>query len=104
MDVHKTKKTISRFKDIAYHKICRCNSGLCITKRWLCDGYSDCPDGDDEHEDLCQRTNFRGAITDEAEVGEPGEELAGSAPEPSVRKPNRIPTRDRSQGIRNGTL
>ncbi|XP_045527919.1 atrial natriuretic peptide-converting enzyme isoform X4 [Pieris brassicae] len=62
----------------------RCQSGLCIVKRWVCDGYSDCPDGDDEIDESC-RSHTNG------EVQEPGEELAGSAPAPSIRKPYRQP-------------
>ena len=26
----------------------QCNQGQCITRRWLCDGDSDCPNGEDE--------------------------------------------------------
>ena len=26
----------------------QCNQGQCITERWLCDGDSDCPSGEDE--------------------------------------------------------
>lgn len=75
---------------------------MCITKRWLCDGYSDCPNGDDEHQDICQqRSSFGGVLGDELEV-EPGEELAGSAPAPSIRKPNKLPIHDRTQAVRNG--
>ncbi|XP_045777685.1 uncharacterized protein LOC123875724 isoform X1 [Maniola jurtina] len=68
----------------------RCASGMCITKRWLCDGYADCPSGEDEHEELCQGRRIVNLPRDE-DIDEPGEESAGSAPAPSVRKPNRLP-------------
>ncbi|CAH0695379.1 unnamed protein product [Spodoptera exigua] len=78
----------------------RCRSGGCILKRWLCDGYSDCPDGDDEHSETCGSHNPHTFITDTLEpsqvqaasdIREPGEESAGSAPAPAVRRPNRVP-------------
>nr|XP_037867224.1 uncharacterized protein LOC101747221 isoform X2 [Bombyx mori] len=56
----------------------RCPSGGCIQKRWLCDGYADCSNGEDEDVEVC---------------GSPvvaGEEPAGSAPAPAVRRPNRM--------------
>ncbi|XP_063899684.1 uncharacterized protein LOC110377768 isoform X7 [Helicoverpa armigera] len=76
----------------------RCGSGGCILKRWLCDGYSDCPDGEDEHVDTCGAHSHH-AIDGAHEVGnvhgvdahEPGEESAGSAPAPAIRRPNRVP-------------
>ncbi|XP_063395488.1 uncharacterized protein LOC134680308 [Cydia fagiglandana] len=58
----------------------RCESGTCIHSRWKCDGYSDCPDGDDESESLC------GGVQEDL-----GEEPAGSAPQPAVHRPNRVP-------------
>nr|XP_026497823.1 uncharacterized protein LOC113401956 isoform X2 [Vanessa tameamea] len=81
----------------------RCSSGLCITKRWLCDGYADCPSGEDEQEDLCRR-RLRAEGGYGEDVGEPGEELAGSAPAPSVRKPNRlhVPQNRNYAALRNG--
>ncbi|CAG4954491.1 unnamed protein product [Colias eurytheme] len=75
----------------------RCSSGLCIVKRWVCDGYSDCPSGDDELDKNCY-TRVPNRVSAAAEIEEPGEESAGSAPAPSIRKPNRLPT----QEIRNG--
>lgn len=76
---------------------------MCITKRWLCDGYADCPSGEDEQGDLC-RGRSRAGDAFEVDVREPGEELAGSAPAPSVRKPNRLPVpQDKNYGgLRNG--
>ncbi|CAH2102272.1 unnamed protein product [Euphydryas editha] len=81
----------------------RCSSGMCITKRWLCDGYADCPSGEDEQDDLC-RGRLRANDGLEVDVREPGEELAGSAPAPSVRKPNRLPVPQNRNygGPRNG--
>ncbi|XP_022822127.1 uncharacterized protein LOC111353366 [Spodoptera litura] len=78
----------------------RCRSGGCILKRWLCDGYSDCPDGDDEHIETCGTHSQHTFITETLEpsqvqtasdIREPGEESAGSAPAPAIRRPNRVP-------------
>lgn len=57
--------------------ICSCQSGTCVNKRWVCDGYADCPAGDDESEAQCG-------------ASEPGEESAGSAPAPAVHRPNKL--------------
>ncbi|CAG9581628.1 unnamed protein product [Danaus chrysippus] len=78
------------------------STGMCITKRWLCDGYADCASGEDEREELCRgrlrngllrnrQQNLAGRYEGGEDTHEPGEELAGSAPAPSVRKPNRLP-------------
>lgn len=41
----------------------RCDSGTCISKRFVCDSYSDCPRGEDEENcpvhKLCNNNNFR---------------------------------------------
>ncbi|XP_023946895.1 uncharacterized protein LOC112052160 isoform X2 [Bicyclus anynana] len=80
----------------------RCSSGMCITKRWLCDGYADCPSGEDEHKELCQGRRLVNFPREE-DIDEPGEEPAGSAPAPSVRKPNRLPVAyERGYANRNG--
>lgn len=73
---------------------------MCITKRWLCDGYADCPSGEDEHNELCQGRRLV-SFPKAEDIEEPGEEPAGSAPALSVRKPNRLPIYERSFG-RNG--
>jgi len=31
----------------------QCLNGLCIMKRYLCDGFRDCKDGEDESEEEC---------------------------------------------------
>ncbi|XP_041975463.1 atrial natriuretic peptide-converting enzyme-like isoform X2 [Aricia agestis] len=81
----------------------RCASGMCITKRWLCDGYSDCPGGDDESYDLCQGKRPQPRGLSDLGDGDLGEEIAGSAPAPSIRKPNRVPTnRERNSGYTMG--
>ncbi|XP_030025179.2 uncharacterized protein LOC115443766 isoform X1 [Manduca sexta] len=67
----------------------RCASGGCIQKRWLCDGYADCANGEDEEDDLCGSRG--GHVVTGDRGGEPGEDAAGSAPAPAVRKPNRVP-------------
>lgn len=73
-----------------------CDSGACIPKQWLCDGYLDCSKGEDEADTTC-------ADRDEPRVSEVGEESAGSAPAPSVRKPNRLPeSRSRDNIHRSG--
>ncbi|KAJ8736176.1 hypothetical protein PYW08_006832 [Mythimna loreyi] len=77
----------------------RCSSGGCILKRWLCDGYSDCPNGEDEHVEMCGARAQHVAVADAhdaaaqaaADTHEPGEESAGSAPAPAIRRPNRVP-------------
>ncbi|OWR42361.1 hypothetical protein KGM_215769 [Danaus plexippus plexippus] len=87
----------------------RCSSGMCITKRWLCDGYADCASGEDERDELCRGRLRNGLLRDRnqklagrydgggaEDTHEPGEELAGSAPAPSVRKPNRLPVDGRN--------
>uniref|UniRef100_A0A2A4K0K1 FZ domain-containing protein n=1 Tax=Heliothis virescens TaxID=7102 RepID=A0A2A4K0K1_HELVI len=88
----------------------RCSSGGCILKRWLCDGYSDCPDGEDEHVDTCGTRSDHaiggaqevGNIHNVADTHEPGEESAGSAPAPAIRRPNRVPIGQKSPGQRTG--
>ncbi|KOB73623.1 Uncharacterized protein OBRU01_10394 [Operophtera brumata] len=66
----------------------RCRSGTCILKRWLCDGYADCPGGEDEI-DGC----------DHHVAGDLGDEAAGSAPAPAVRRPNRLPAASRMREL-----
>ncbi|XP_072941582.1 uncharacterized protein [Epargyreus clarus] len=68
----------------------RCHSGPCIFKRWICDGYTDCPSGEDESEELCGPKPRMRKITENEAGEEPGEESAGSAPAPSIRRPNRV--------------
>ncbi|XP_026320364.1 uncharacterized protein LOC113230561 isoform X4 [Hyposmocoma kahamanoa] len=73
-------------------------SGACVKKEWICDGYNDCPDGDDEDSILCKQTNSQRNPTAAASEEHEGEEAVGSAPAPSVRRPNHLPTaRTRSQ-------
>lgn len=73
-------------------------------KRWLCDGYADCPGGEDEHESTCgaRHVNIPSeprlhsaadthSLDAAVDTHEPGEESAGSAPAPAVRRPNRVP-------------
>lgn len=31
-----------------------CSNGSCIDRKLLCNGFSDCPEGDDERNDTCQ--------------------------------------------------
>ncbi|XP_026739156.1 uncharacterized protein LOC113502003 isoform X3 [Trichoplusia ni] len=82
----------------------RCSTGGCILKRWLCDGYADCPGGEDEHESTCgaRHVNIPSeprlhsaadthSLDAAVDTHEPGEESAGSAPAPAVRRPNRVP-------------
>lgn len=65
----------------------KCPSGGCILKRWQCDGYKDCPEGEDESEAICGPRHVQ---VPEDLNSEPGEESAGSAPAPAVRRPNRV--------------
>ncbi|XP_063823321.1 uncharacterized protein LOC135073168 isoform X2 [Ostrinia nubilalis] len=78
----------------------KCPSGGCILKRWMCDGYTDCPGGEDEAQGVCEALGVQtGGGNHAAARSEPGEESAGSAPAPAVRKPFRIPpgrAKDRS--------
>lgn len=60
--------------------------------RWLCDGYADCPEGEDESDTICGASHVR-APSDLN--GDPGEESAGSAPAPAVKRPNRLPSSHR---------
>ncbi|XP_049874730.1 uncharacterized protein LOC126372849 isoform X2 [Pectinophora gossypiella] len=78
----------------------RCSTGQCIMRRWLCDGYLDCPDGDDERVEVCEKEGVAPRTTP-GDV-EPGEEPAGSAPAPSVRRPNRLPEGKRRTEISTG--
>lgn len=59
--------------------------------RWLCDGYADCPRGEDEAEQQCaaRRDNDDEQVADADP--EPGEEPAGSAPALAVRRPFQTP-------------
>lgn len=66
-----------------------CQSGGCIQKRWVCDGYADCTNGEDEDEYICGAREGHFVVGDRQ--SEPGEESAGSAPAPAIRKPNRGP-------------
>ncbi|CAB3240988.1 unnamed protein product [Arctia plantaginis] len=66
----------------------KCPSGGCIMHRWLCDGYADCPEGEDESDSICGASHVR---VPSDRQGEPGEESAGSAPAPAVKRPNRLP-------------
>lgn len=79
--------------------ISRCpTSGACVKKEWLCDGYNDCPDGDDEDSSLCKFTNTKGKPAAAASAEHEGEEAVGSAPAPSIRRPNQLPeARHRSE-------
>ncbi|XP_075974947.1 uncharacterized protein LOC142975745 isoform X2 [Anticarsia gemmatalis] len=70
----------------------KCPSGGCILKRWMCDGYKDCSAGEDETEDLCGPRHVQAPADRHSE---PGEESAGSAPAPAVRRPNKVPTGQR---------
>lgn len=87
-----------------------CSSGGCILKRWLCDGYSDCPDGEDEHVETCgERVQHAdahepGALLAAGDTHELGEESAGSAPAPAIRKPNRVPIGHKTTNQRPGML
>lgn len=31
----------------------RCSSGACVNRNWLCNGFRDCHDGDDESPEVC---------------------------------------------------
>lgn len=75
-----------------YFVIYRCpTSGACVKKEWLCDGYNDCPDGDDEDSLLCKHADSQRKPTAAASEEHEGEEAVGSAPAPSVRRPNHLP-------------
>lgn len=64
-----------------------CPSGGCILKRWLCDGYADCPKGEDELENTC----LQAGVERSEDHHEVGEESAASVLAPSVKKLNRVP-------------
>lgn len=32
----------------------QCSSGACVKRNWLCNGFRDCHDGDDEISTVCQ--------------------------------------------------
>ncbi|KAL0850974.1 hypothetical protein ABMA28_006871 [Loxostege sticticalis] len=69
----------------------KCPSGGCILKRWMCDGYADCSGGEDEAAGVCEAHGIVSGDAAPTGRGEPGEESAGSAPAPAVRRPFRIP-------------
>ncbi|XP_048489163.1 uncharacterized protein LOC105397515 [Plutella xylostella] len=74
----------------------RCGDDTCIQQRWVCDGYADCAAGEDESDDVCSRVTGGVSGGGAGGAGEPGEEPAGSAPEPAVHRINAV-----HEGLRN---
>lgn len=61
-DTDKSTTTAPPVKECATHEFA-CDSGLCISKPRICDGITDCPNGEDEkycpEDKLCGPNSFR---------------------------------------------